>query len=200
MNDCCTRLTNVSDHIRSPEVIQGTLISFLRQFWSNPDNMELPDMRQHVWREDESQSGILIDDIASRVNNFAQKRPAVLLKGGSLERKELLLRSRELRVDIWHGRMTLFCLGANPGQTNHVATTVFTLLNAFKDNIRQALCCHDFSVTGRGELGVLKEANDAFIIPVLIEYEYELAWTVVEEGPGLRKLRLRLDMTPDRTR
>jgi hypothetical protein len=187
-----------------PFALHGSLISLLRQFWSNEANITEPTLRRYVWRKNEEESGIRIGDLTEYAMNFAQKRPAVIAKLGRLQKKRVAVADRvnqyaarlslspdDVRIKFWTGDETLYCFGESAMQTRFLAHQVHSYLDSMSDVIAHAFCCLEWGVEGIDELGILKEANDTFVIPLVIRFEYESVWAVFHDGPPIRKIHLR---------
>jgi len=199
----CPQCGQIHDNRLRPLAIHGSLVSVLRQFWGNPQNIIPPSLRHCVWHKEEESSGIRIGDITEYAANYAQKRPAIIAKLGRIQCKKIAIASRihqyaaslglspeNIRINHWVGDETVFCLGENAMQTRLVADTVFDYLESMSDVIQQSFCCRDWSPKGVDELGILKEANDTFVMPIVIQFEYETIWALYSEGPPLRKVKL----------
>jgi len=205
-NRYCTKCGGIHDNRLRPDAIHGSVISLLRQFWSNPQNIVEPMLRHCIWRKEEEQSGIRIGSLTEYLPNYTQKRPAIIAKSGKMQKKKVAIADRihqyaalqglspaDIKIQFWIGEQTLFCLGENARQTDLLAGQTREYLESLESVIQEAFCCRSWEVTGQDELGILKEANDTFCIPLVIQFEYEVVWSTYVDGPPIRKIKLSLN-------
>lgn len=145
-------------------------------------------------------SGILIESITRWRPEMTEKRPGVIIKRNGWKRLRLGIADRmmgtvestgqEVYGNFWQGSHTLFCIAGNGAEAEKLATEVFRELNQFGPKFRLAVDLMRFEVTEVGELLLLEEGRQNFVVPIVVAYVSSEAWRVNQETPLLRNLNV----------
>lgn len=186
-------------------MIMGLMRDQLIRHFATPLNIEEPDLRNAIWRED-TKTGILIESIHRWRGDLVEKRPAVILKPNSRKNVRIGIgdvlgttgQGQTQYQTFWVGSHTLFCLHGSGASVEILATEVQRELTQFGPLMRQYLTLFDFQVTEVGAVAEVQEAKEGFVVPVTVGWNYAEQWQLDLESRKLTKIPLSvlLDGTP----
>ncbi len=188
-----------------PILLTGLMRQLLTSHFSNPRYVEDPDLRDGpyaaIWR-DTLQSGILIETTHRWRGELVEKRPAVLVKRNAFRNLRVTIGDRagvsergfENFVTLWVGSHTLFCIHGSGASCEILATEVQRELTQFGPAIGQTLALHKFQVTEVGEISVVEEAKQNFIVPITVGWCYEETWELRPEALPLANVDISMVM------
>jgi hypothetical protein len=196
-----TRVNSLCELGPRPLVMQGWLRLWLTGHFQKA-NLEDQDqtIQKMLWRPDAT-TGIMIESNTRWVPELTELRPAVILKRGAWRRIRLGIADRmlgyfqidgqEVYANLWQGSHTLFCIASKGGEVEKLAAEVYRELNEFGPAFREVLNLMRFEVTEVGEIMILEEARQNFVVPVVVAYAFTEQWHLNREVPVMR----RIDMT-----
>ena len=178
-------------------MLTGLVRDILIRHFSTPSNVEEPDLRHLVWRDDE-RTGILIESVHRWRGELVEKRPAVIVKRNAYQNLRLAMGDRSGITEdghyeystFWVGSHTVFCLHRSGASVEILATEVQRELTEFAPVIVQYLGLLKWAVTEVGEISEIEEAKETFVVPITIGWAYEEEWRVELESLKLRKIPL----------
>lgn len=184
-----------------PLIVQGMLLSWMQTHFSQPHYIEEPLLKtQALWNEDETLSSILIESVFRWKPSTTEQRMAVLLKRGPWKIIRRGIDDRKMGstppsgnpqyVTYIQGSHTLFCLSNAPAECEILATEVYREMVEFGPLFRSLFSLHRFVVTDVGELSIVEEARQNFVIPVTVAYAAEETWEIVKQAPVLKTIKL----------
>lgn len=178
-------------------MITGLLRDMLARHFGTPLNVEEPDLRHLVWREDE-RTGILIESIQRWRKDLAEKRPAIVIKANS--RKNIRWgiqdatganeQGHRLYQTFWAGSHTLFCIHGSGASADILATEVERELNEFHPLMLAYLGLYSWQVTEVDAIAELEESKEDFVVPVTVAWVYDSKWQIDLESVKLGKVAL----------
>lgn len=177
--------------------ITGMIRDLLTHQFSTPLNIEEPDLRHLLWREDE-RTRILVESIHRWRGELVEKRPALILKRnayqnlrwGIADRVGTDERGQEIYCTGWVGSHTVFCIHGSGAGVEILATEVQRMLTQFARPIVQYLGLLRWSATEVGEISEIEEARESFVIPITIGWAYQENWVLELESLKLRNIPL----------
>lgn len=178
-------------------MITGLLRDLLVRHFAEPMQIEEPDLRHLVWREDQ-RTGILIESIHRWRGDLVEKRPAVIIKPNGRQNVRWGIQdsagadgqgNRQYQT-FWVGSHTLFCIHGSGASTDILATEVQREISQFHPVITQYLNLFQWQVTEVGGVSELEEAKESFVIPVTVAWVYTEMWKINLEALKLRKVPL----------
>lgn len=178
-------------------MITGLVRNLLINHFSTPLQIEEPDLRHLVWREDE-RTGILIESIHRWRGTLVEKRPAVIIKLNARQNVRLGIQdsagadeqgNRKYQT-FWVGSHTLFCIHGSGASAEILATEVQRELTQWHPVIVESLGLYQWQVTEVGAIAEVEEAKESFVIPVTVAWNYTEMWTVSPEALKLRSVPL----------
>ena len=178
-------------------LITGQLKDMLVHHFAAPEFIEYKDLRDCIWRPDE-QTGILIESLYLWRGQLTEKRPAILIKPNAQHNLQLGIgdyqgvdeQGQELYSTAWVGSHTLFCLHGSGAGAELLASEVQRELTEFSVLVRKRFQLLQWKVVEVGEIGLLEEAKQDFVIPVTIAWAYQQSWKLSLESLRLRKIPL----------
>lgn len=184
-----------------------TLTSLFRLWLINhfgdPAKIVLPSLKKCVWKNN-PQTGITIESVTTWDPRQTQNRPALVLKRGSWRRIKLGIGDKYMGVDAtgqhymsnwWQGTHTVFCLASQDGEVEQLASEVFQELNEFADPVRRHTGMKNLAVAEAGEVSILEESTQHFVVPINLVYAVEESWILRQEAPFLKRLGMSMTFT-----
>jgi len=181
-----------------PIMITGLLRDLMtRKFNGEPNNIEEPDLKHLVWREDE-RTGILIESIHRWRGDLVEKRPAIIVKLNARQNVRMGIadlvgpteQGNMRYCTFWVGSHTLFCIHGSGASVEILATEVQRHLTGFGPVVRQYLRLPQWQVTEVGAVSEIEEARESFVIPITVGWAYDEQWELGLESLKLRKVPL----------
>jgi hypothetical protein len=138
-------------------------------------------------------TGIKIESITRWDPSTAEKRAALIIKRNGWKRVKLGIGDRvgvnakqqEIKGNAWMGSHTTFCIAADGAEAEKLGAEVFNYFNQFSQAIRATLNLLRFEVTEVGELLIVEEARQNYVVPVVVAYAFEEQWLLNPEKPLL---------------
>ena len=184
-----------------PFLLTGILREVLVRHFGDENNIELPELRDLVWQEDET-TRILIETARRWRPELTNMRPGLLIRrnactnqrmgiGNRLQMQPIDIFGAERYATFWSGSHTVFCLGNRiSAQAELLASEVAREIGHFAPVLQRCLKMHRLAVTEIGGLAELEEAHQNLAVPVTVSYVYEETWVVRRESPVLRHVML----------
>lgn len=190
-----------------PHVMTGFLRQLLIGHFTDPSNIESPQIRRHVeellaWKPSDTTEagtapGVLVDSITRWNPSNTDRRPAVLIKRNEWQwqRKGIgdnaasnVYTGSTSYAGFWEGSHTLFCLAQNGAEAEFLTTEVVKFLVAFSPMIRDQMDLHRFYVGGVGGVSEVQEVIQGYAIPVTVAYIAEEVWKLQPYAPRLKRI------------
>lgn len=180
-----------------PILITGLLRDLLVRHFATPLNVEEPDLRDLVWREDE-RTGILIESIHRWRGDLVEKRPAVVVKTNARQNQRMAVgdlagtdgQGNVTYQTFWVGSHSLFCIHGSGAGVEILATEVQRELTQFGPLMVEYLGLYNWQVTEVGAVSELEESRESYVVPITVGWAYGEMWKLSRESLKLRKLPL----------
>ncbi len=91
------------------------------------------------------------------------------------------------------GSHTMFCVGRTGAETELIAQEVSNHVISFSPSLRQEYKMHQLRLVEIGEVGLLDEFVEHFVVPVVIGYALTYNWRLIQVQPFLKKIGLSLE-------
>ena len=177
-----------------PLLLTGLFRGLMTHHFTAP-NIENPDLRTAIWREDVS-SGILIESVYRWRGDMVEKRPAILIKRNAYQNVKLGIgnlagtdgQGNQRFATMWVGSHTLFCIHGTGASCEILATEAQRELTQFGPATIQAFNLFKFQVLEVGTISELEEAKQNFVVPITIGWAYEEVWTLRDNALPLRSV------------
>jgi len=188
-----------------PLVATGWLRLWLTSHFANKDFLEDQDpdgpLQRMLWKSD-STTGIVIESVTKWTPEMTESRPGVIIKRNGWRRLRLGINDKLMDMGVtdglerfenwWQGSHTLFCITNDGAETEKLAAEVFRELNQFGPLVRALLDLKRFEVTEVGELAILEEGRENFVVPITVAYGYSEGWVLRQEAPIVKRIDIAL--------
>jgi len=173
----------------APIILTGLFRDVLVRHFSEENNIEMPDLRKLIWREDPP-TGILIESVYRWRGDLTEKRPAVLIKRNAYKNVRMTILDNvgtdeegfDNYATLWVGSHTLFCIHGTGASAEILATEVQRELTQFAPVFTKMFGLHKFKVNEVGQISELEEATENFLVPITIGWAYEETWKLEPES------------------
>jgi hypothetical protein len=183
-----------------PQVVQGLLVSWMRNHFSAAPNIEDPALQKTLWAADIRQTGIAIDSVYRWQPAMTEMRPGIFIKRNGWRILHLGIDDRKMGgmsptgdpqyAAYIQGAHSLFCLSSAPAECEILGAEVYRELLEFGPKIRSAFGFMRFQVMEVGEVSILEEARQNFVLPISVAYAAEETWEIVKQAPPLKAIKL----------
>lgn len=181
-----------------PILLTGVFRDILTRHFASADQIEDPSLRDVLWK-DTQDTGILIESVHRWRPETTEKRPAVIVKRNAYQNQRLGIGDRRQGppvdkegnahyVTFWQGSHTLFCLGGTGAQAEILSTEVQRHFTEFAPVISETLDLKRLQVLQIGAVAELEEAQENFVVPITIGYNYEERWVIRPQVPRLNRI------------
>lgn len=202
------RVSSLCSYGMRPHVVTGLLRQLLITHFSDPNNIEEPQLRQkfesdEAWKPDingQGDGGILIESITRWTPNSSNKRPAILIKRNAWQWQKLGLGDKvgfnpfegtNSYTGLWQGSHTLYCLAAWGLETELLTMEVVKFLLHFSPWIREQMGFQRFLITEVGGVGEVQEVVQGYAVPVTVAYVADESWALQPAAPRLKRIVLK---------
>jgi len=193
--------SNICALMPRPQLVHGLLITWLRNHFSAAAAIEEPKLQDAMWSLDIRETDIVIDSVYRWNPAQTESRPGIFLKRGPWKVMPLGIDSgrkmgithpsgSEQYVVMTQGSHTLFCVTNAPAECEQLGAEVFRELIEFGPEFRKAFHFHRFGVVDVGEVSILEEASQHFVLPVTVAYAAEEHWETFQYAPPLKTIKL----------
>ena len=182
----------------------------------NGVNESVSELENYLWagdakgNTDAEKTRIQIDAVWKYNAADIQNRPALYVKRNGFQTQRLAIREGmtvgakrdangkveavrgEFKTIAVLGSHTIFCIGGSGAEAELLGMEVFNHLVGFSQVLREDLKLHRFMVNEVGELAVLDEHVEHFVVPVVCAYAAMPAWRTDVVAPWLKTLELNL--------
>jgi hypothetical protein len=102
----------------------------------------------------------------------------------------------EFHSKMMLGSHTVFCVGQTGAETELLAQEVTNHIMMFGPRLRAEFKLTRLTLSEVGELALLDEFVEHFVVPVVIGYGVAMAWRIVEIQPFLKTLSINVQPAP----
>jgi hypothetical protein len=196
-----------------PQIITGIFLQVLREHFISADRIENEYLKGCVWvakdddpvTPDPERTKILIDPIYRWNRTLTQKRPGIIVKRGAQQPQRVgigMNRTFGLGAEdlpeagskyslFYQGSHSMLCVATDGGVAEILSTEVARHLTQFAPVIRKEFRFKEFELVQLGEIGVLEEEKENYVVPVVIKYSYENNWRLTKQEPRLKSVVLK---------
>ncbi len=190
----------------------------MREHFSDVDNIEFAkgneptqQLEDLIWNETNQTNSIQIKPVWEYTAQDLTKRPGIYTKRNKTTFERIALDNGmttgmprnaaglvEESPGEYHnltvvGSHTLFCVGRTGAETELLGQEVSNHLAQFGPALRRALKLHRLQLTEVGEVSLLDEFVEHFVVPVVIGYALPYSWRLIQVQPFLKKIGLSLE-------
>jgi hypothetical protein len=183
-----------------PHLMTGFLRQHLIAHFSQPDQIEHPNLREYLWRAEIERSKILIESLTQWKPENAGTRPAILIRRNAWQNQRMgigdylqgatVIEGHDRYSTLMQGSHTIFCLTTTPGECETLAAEVYRELLQFGPVIRETLSLMRFVLTEVGQMKPVLEAREHYATPVTVSYAHTEDWIIRRHAPVLDHIEL----------
>jgi hypothetical protein len=183
-----------------PQLVTGIVVSWLRQHFSQTPNIEDPKLQDTLWAAKIDTTKILVDSVYSWKPATTETRPGVFIKRGPWRVLRLGIDDRKMGgmpisgnrhyVSFIQGSHSIFCIAGAPAEAETLAAEVYRELVQFGPLFRATFNFLKFQITDVGEVSILEEARENFVVPITLAYATDDAWEIIPHVPVLKHVKL----------
>lgn len=181
--------------------LTGFFCLWLQEHFRTADRIGDELLKRRVWTAGDD-SSILIESATRWRPNMTEKRPGLIIKRNSQKVLRQIIADRMMgfgagspggkHVTWLTGSHTVFCIAGEGGEAELLAYEVLDELIGFSALLRGPLGFVKLLVSEAGDLGILEEASQNFVVPITVSYVYEHGWTLRNALPRLKTIDLSL--------
>ena len=170
----------------------------------------------YIWDEDNTKTRIQIQTVWRYNVQDIQRRPALYVKRNRWTTKRIAINdgqsgtgvpqnsvnndepvvdiSGEYHSKVIEGSHTIFCVGSvsEGAEAELLGAEVFDHLQSFAPVLRGELKLLRLEVATIEPLGLLDEATEHFVVPVVVSYGFAWTWRLISKAPWLKSLAIEL--------
>jgi hypothetical protein len=182
-------------------LVTGILVQWLRNHFTDANNIETPILRHDLWTPDIATTGITIDSVYKWQPSHTEARPGIFIKPGPWKVLRYGIDDRKMggtrncagcsqHNAMYQGSHTLFCIAGESAEVELLGAEVYRELMEFGPAARKVFGFLRFQVTDIGEPSILEEANQNFVVPIVVSYGAQDVWNLNPQRlqTNLRKL------------
>jgi len=214
--------TAFSDQISSirvtglqPHIITGVLLQVLREHFREDTRLDNEYLSKFVWVPkdtdkivcDPVRTSIIIDPIYRWDRVTTQARPGIIIKRNAIKPEKIgfshntyiglgsdsLPEAGTKHTMMFRGSHTIFCIATDGGAVEVLSTEVATHLAQFAPVLQSEFGFNHFYLSQIGEVTVLEEEKENYVVPVAFEYAYQNNWVLAKQEPRLKTVSLKVD-------
>ena len=193
------------EHFANPANLEynGTI-----EFQSDQGEVPLKQLQSYIWNSDNAQTRIQIQSVWDYNAEDIQRRPALYVKRNTLQTQKLAIgdgwtfgaqrdkngKLLQVRGDYKCiqvlGSHTVFCVGTTGAEAELLGMEVMNQFIMFAPLIQTDMKFKRFMVMECGEVALLDEFDQHFVVPVVVSYAFDMAWRIQKIAPWLKTLSI----------
>jgi len=200
LQEFCTKLCSVCRTGWRLRLLTGFVTLWMRSHFSSADSIDDPALKHRIWKPTQD-TGILIESISKWDPKTTGKRPAIIVKRNPQKILRQIIEdrlmpgmgpesTRNIFSSFRQGSHTIFCIGGESAETEILAEEVAIELIQFAAVLRQPLRLHKLQTTEIGDLSLVEEADENFVVPITLAYAFEDTWELTNRAPPIRRVDL----------
>ncbi len=178
------------------------------------EGMPVRQLQDYTWNPDNTKTKIQIQPVWEYNSQNIQQRPALYVKRNAVKFERLSINDGMTTGPIRNGRgelkrvpgeyhsklvlgsHTIFCVGQTGAETELLAQEVTNHVLMFGPKLRKDLKLARLTLAEVGELALLDEFVEHFVVPVVIAYGITKSWRILEIQPFLKTLSINVQPAP----
>lgn len=181
------------------------------EFTTAEGTKPLNQLQSKLWTPNNTTTGIQIQSVWDYNSQDIQRRPALYVKRNALQTQRLgindgftvnskrdpktgkvLAVQGEYKSLMILGSHTVFCVGSTGAEAELYGMEVFSHLVGFAQLIREEMNFNRFMVMECGEVAILDEFEEHFVVPIVVAYAFGWSWRINKVAPWLKTLAIAL--------
>ncbi len=182
-----SEISHLCSDMPQPLLMTGVMINWMRMHFGSSSRINLEDLQDYIWT-DSVDSVLTIESVYKYDAAKSEKRPGIFIKRNAWKVERQGIDDRKMlatNFDAWpqylaffKGSHTLFCVAGESAEAELLATEVYRELIMSGPRARQVFGLLRFVVTDIGEVSLLEEATENFVVPITVAYGGQLSWQI----------------------
>lgn len=202
LKNFCEKLCSVCSYGWRLQLLTGFLVLWMQEHFVRADAIEDDKLDSKLWSPDIKENKVLIKSITKWKPQDTGLRPAIIVKRNSARVMRQIINDRHMPAlggpestvtrctSFIAGSHTLFCIADEGGECETFANEVYRELMQFAIILRPALGLHKLMVTEIGDLSLVEEATENYVVPITVAYAFEESWELMPQAPLLKRVDL----------
>ena len=181
--------------------LETFFVDVLEQLFMTPAILEEPSLRELLWSGDQT-AAIFIGTHYAWQPIQTKTRPAVITKRNALVSQDIGIGGNRgqgnpvnedgnpVLTQLWVGSHTLFCMASRGAQAEILGQEVERHFVSFAPVLSEVAGFVRFRVLQVGELSVLEESHETFVVPITVGYAIQEVWTLAQATARLRAIQM----------
>lgn len=193
-----TSLADLCPLMPRPQLITGIVVQWMRLHFSDATHIENPLLKDYIWTSDNATSKLAIESVFKWNPAMTEQRPGIFLKRGPWKVLNAGIDNRKMAGTFdwpyprqynvfYQGSHTVFCVGGESAEVELLAAEVYRELVGFGPVVRKQFNFLRFVVTEIGEVSLLEESAEHFVVPVVVSYGAQDTWQICP--PSLQEMQ-----------
>lgn len=190
-----TDLANLCCQMPQRLLVTGILVQWLQWHFTDPINIDNQFLQDDLWTNDITTTKIVIDSVYKYNPAETEERPGIFIAPGAWKILQRGIDNRKMMTygpqsDVpaiyntyYQGSHTVFCIGGESAEVEILANEVYHELMEFAPIARKIFQFLRIVVSDVGEISILEEDKQHFVVPIVISYSGQDVWEIDEE-PG----------------
>jgi len=172
-------------------------------------------LQGYIWDSDNTKTSIQIQPVWLYNTQDIERRPGLYVKRNGQRPQRIAIddggmaaNSRrdaqgnvvEVRGQYYSqmviGSHTVFAVGQSGAEAELLGQEVFNHLMMFGPLIRRDMSLHRFQIQEAGEIGLLAEFGEHFVVPIVAGYAFAWSWRLKQVAPWLKSLSVDVRAIP----
>jgi hypothetical protein len=181
-------------------MMTGLLRIWLEGHFQDQTLIEDLKLQNKLWRPGLT-TGIVINSVTDWEPGLVEHHPALIIKRNAWRHQRLGINDQAMAgfpnisgdktfANLWQGSHTIFCISSVGGELEVLAAEVFRELNEFGPVFRQYTGLMRFAVAEVGELAILEEGRQNYVVPITVAYTVQEFWLIRQEAPKVNRIDL----------
>lgn len=187
-----------------PLLMTGALVQWLRQHFQKGTNLEDHELNlpgtEYIWTPNRETSRISIESYTRWDSALVENRPAIIVKRNAWQYVRLGINNRAQvaitqdgssdYTNAWLGSHTLFVIAGEGAECEKLVAEVYREMNQFGPVMRRSLNLAKLQLAEIGDMKLLEEATENFVVPINIAYAFFEDWKLTVNAPTLKGSRI----------
>lgn len=181
-------ISQLCGNLPQPQLMTSVFTQWMRMHFSDVARINIDILQDYVWTEDITTTGIVIDSVYMYNPAQSEYRPGIYVKRNPWKVDRRGIDDRHMLSVNYSGppqyttffqcSHTVFCVAGEAAETELLATEVYRELVMSSPRARKVFKLLRIGVSDIGEVSLLEEATENFVVPITVAYGGELTWQI----------------------
>ena len=191
-----------------PHIVTGLFLQLMREHFTEEDRIESQYLKDCIWvpkeedptTADPSKTTIRIDPVYRWNRTTTQQRPGIIIKRGAITPRKVGIgmnrnfglgeddfpEAGSKHIGFMYGSHSFLCIAGDGGMAEILADEVTRHIMFFAPKLLREFGFSDLEIGQIGEVAILEEEKENFVVPVAVKYAYQNKWRLTKQEPRLK--------------